>query len=325
VRTVPLVAQSMIGRNQRLIGSVRYGMSNSSPDLQRPLPDLAPPLPDLDGPFRGSTAVRAGLLTRGVLRGPRYRRVFPDVYAPAQLEVDLALRARAAGVLVAGRGVVAGYAAAELLGASCGPPDAAVDVLTTGKYGCAGIRVRRERYSAEETRMIGAATVATADRVAYDLARWAPTLTERVAALDALAHHCGVTPADVVVLRHRYLGAHGGGDVHEALALVDARAESPMESRVRVPLVLAELPPEVQYPLVLRGRRYRLDLAYPRQRVAVEYDGDDHRTQRRAPSDLVREAALAAAGWRVLRFDADEVLFRPDHLVATVRAELAAC
>lgn len=120
----------MIGRNRRLIGSVRYGMSNSLPD---PDPDPDRPRPDLDGPFRGSTAVRAGLLTRGVLRGPRYRRVFPDVYAPAELEVDLALRARAAGVLVAGRGVVAGYAAAELLGASCGPPGAAVEVLMTGK------------------------------------------------------------------------------------------------------------------------------------------------------------------------------------------------
>ena len=63
------------------------------------------------------------------------------------LEVDLALRARAAGVLVAGRGVVAGYAAAELLGASCGPPGAPVEVLATGAYRCAGIRVRRERYS----------------------------------------------------------------------------------------------------------------------------------------------------------------------------------
>jgi very-short-patch-repair endonuclease len=281
------------------------------------------PFLDLHGPFRGSTAIGAGLLTRGVLRGPRYRRLFPDVYAPAELDVDLTLLARAAGVLVAGRGIVAGHAAAELLGASCAPPDAAVEVLMTSKYLCAGIRVRRERYSEQEARMIGATPVATADRVAYDLARWAPTLTERVAAVDALAHQCGVTPADVMVLRHRHLGAHGGRDVAETLALVDARAESPMESRIRVPLVLAGLPPEVQYPLVLRGRRYRLDLAYPGQRMAVEYDGDDHRTQRRARSDLVREAALAAAGWRVLRFDADEVLFRPDRLVAAVRAELA--
>ena len=77
-----------------------------------------------DGPFRGSTAVAAGLLTRGVLRGPRFRRLFPDVYAPARLETDLLLRSRAAGVLIGGRGVVAGYSAAELLGASSGPADA---------------------------------------------------------------------------------------------------------------------------------------------------------------------------------------------------------
>ncbi len=75
---------------------------------------------------------------------------------------------------------------------------------------------------------------------------------------------------------------------------------------------------------MLRGSRYRPDLAYPQRRAAVEYDGADHRAQRRARRDLVREAALAAAGWRVLRFDADVVLFRPDRVTAAVRAELAA-
>jgi hypothetical protein len=45
------------------------------------------PPPDLSGPFRGSAAVAAGLLTRGLLRGSCYRRLFPDVYAPAALEV----------------------------------------------------------------------------------------------------------------------------------------------------------------------------------------------------------------------------------------------
>jgi hypothetical protein len=74
---------------------------------------------DLSVPFRGSTAVAAGVLTPGVLRGRRYRRLFPDVYAPALLEVDLALRARAAGVLVAGRGSSPGTAPP-----SCGVPRA---------------------------------------------------------------------------------------------------------------------------------------------------------------------------------------------------------
>jgi hypothetical protein len=84
---------------------------------------------DLTRPFRGSAATTAGLLTPGQLRGPRFQRLFPDVYAPAHLEPNLALRSAAAAVLVEGRGVLAGYSASELLGASCGPADAPAEVL----------------------------------------------------------------------------------------------------------------------------------------------------------------------------------------------------
>ena len=70
----------------------------------------------LDGPFRGAEAVSAGLVTRRVLRGPRYRRLFPDVYAPASLASDLALRSRAAYLWAGGQGILGGYSAAELLG-----------------------------------------------------------------------------------------------------------------------------------------------------------------------------------------------------------------
>jgi len=186
-----------------------------------------------DGPFRGSAAVTAGLLTRGVLRGPRFQRLFPDVYAPAHLENDLLLRSRAAGVLIAGRGVVAGYSAAELLGASSGPPGAPAEVLLTAprcqSYGCTGLRVHRDRVGPNEITRVDGIAVTTPERTAFDLARWAPTLTERVAAVDALAHHRGVDLADVTVLRHRHLGAHHGGEVAEVLRLTDRRSESPME------------------------------------------------------------------------------------------------
>ena len=47
---------------------------------------------DLTTAFRGSAAVAAGLVTPGILRGTRYRRLFPDVYALAALDPDLALR-----------------------------------------------------------------------------------------------------------------------------------------------------------------------------------------------------------------------------------------
>ena len=279
---------------------------------------------DLSGPFRGSLAVARGLVTPGVLRGRRYRRVFPDVYVPAELDPDLALRARAAGLLVAGRGTVAGYAAAELLGASCGAPDAPVDVLMPNRYRCEGLSVHRDRFGwAETAQLPGGGAVTTPDRTAYDLVRWAPTLVERVVAVDTLLHCCRVGPDAVRVLRRRYLGAHGTPWISGVLGLADRCSESPMESRVRVALVLAGLPPQVQYPVVVNGRSYRLDLAYPEQRVAVEYDGEAHRLQARARRDLVREADLTAAGWKVLRFDAHVVLSRPGRIVAEVRAELA--
>jgi hypothetical protein len=256
-----------------------------------------------------------------VLRGRRFRRVFPDVYAPAELDPDLALRARAAGVLVAGRGAVAGYAAAELLGASCGAADASVDLLVRSRYRCDGLRVHHDRFAPAETVSLpGGGAITTADRAAYDLVRWAPTLVERVVAVDTLAHCHGVGPDDVLRLRRAYLGAHGGPLIPEVLSLVDPRSESPMESRVPVVLVGAGLPPEVQFPVVVNGRRYRLDLAYPAQRVGVEYDGEAHRLPARARRDLPREADLAAAGWRVLRFDASVVMRHPDRIVVAVQA-----
>jgi very-short-patch-repair endonuclease len=280
---------------------------------------------DLTTTFRGSTAVAAGLLTPGVLRGPRYQRLFPDVYAPAALDPDLTLRARGAGVLVAGRGVVAGHAAAELHGASCGPPDDAVDVVVPHSYRCPGLHVHRGRVAPDEVTCVGGIPVTTPVRTAFDLARWAPTLTERVVAVDALGQHCEVDPDAVRTLRNRHLGMWHGADVAEVLALTDTRAESPMESRSRMALHLGGLPaPCVQHPVIARGVRYYLDLAYPDVLLAIEYDGADHRRQARARRDLWREAALTELGWKILRFDADVVLFRPERIVLEVRTELAA-
>ncbi len=97
-----------------------------------------------------------------------------------------------------------------------------------------------------------------------------------------------------------------------------------MESGTRMALHLGGLPaPAVQHPVITRGRRYYLDLAYPEILLAIEYDGADHRGQRRARRDLVREAALTALGWHILRLDADEVLFRPDRVADVARADLA--
>jgi hypothetical protein len=77
------------------------------------------------------------------------------VYAPARVEPDLVLRSMAAAVLVAGRGVLAGYSAAEVLGASCGAVDAPAEVLLLRpggqSYRCPGLRVHRDLVNPDET------------------------------------------------------------------------------------------------------------------------------------------------------------------------------
>jgi hypothetical protein len=80
--------------------------------------------------FRGSAAITAGLVTPGALRGPRFERLFPDTYVKASpgRPPDLALRSLAAYRYVEGTGVLSGYSAAEVLGASCGPRDAPAEV-----------------------------------------------------------------------------------------------------------------------------------------------------------------------------------------------------
>ena len=202
--------------------------------------------------------------------------------------------------------------------------DAPVDVLLPHDYRCDGLRVHREGVDPDEVTWLGPTPVTTPARAAFDLARWAPDLTERVVAVDALAHFCKVDPDAIRTLRNRHLGVHHGAEIAEVLALADARAESPMESRMRMALHLGGLPaPSVQHPVIARGARYL------GSRLPAGPAGDRVR-RRGAPQPAAgppRSPARSGAhrtGWHILRFDADVVLFRPDRLVQVVRAELAA-
>ncbi|TQM16389.1 DUF559 domain-containing protein [Pseudonocardia kunmingensis] len=278
-------------------------------------------------PFRASAAVAAGLLTWSELRGPRFQKLFPDVYAPAHLEPTLAVRSRAAAVLVAGRGVVAGYSAAELLRASSGPTDAPAEVLMLRSggqsYRSPGLRVHRDLVDPTETTEVDGCAVTNAARTAFDLARWVPSLVEKVVAVDVLAYKRDVTHDDLVRLRLAHPGAWGARHLSAVLRHATNLAESPMETRIRMALWAAGLPPPtLQFAVPAGGKVRRLDLAYPEVKLAIEYDGEDHRRQDRARRDLEREAALVALGWLILRFDAGIVHRRPDLVARTVAFEL---
>jgi very-short-patch-repair endonuclease len=219
--------------------------------------------------------------------------------------------------------VLSGCSAAELLKASCGPPDAPAEV-TVRRYRRAVPRllVHRDAIDPDEVTTVGGLAVTTGPRAAYDLIRRL-SLTEGVVALDALAHRLPFGPDDIRATRSRHLGAAGSGRIEPALALMDRRADSPMESRIRIALTLGGIPPRVQYPVSVDGRAFRLDMAYPEAMLAVEFDGEHHRDAVQARLDLERESLLAVAGWKMIRFGAWVVMRRPDFVVTSTRGELA--
>ena len=108
----------------------------------------------------------------------------------------------------------------------------------------------------------------------------------------------------------------------ELLPLLNGRAESPGESRLRFYIWKAGLPmPEVNPEIFVRGVFLaRLDLAYRAARLAVEYDGDWHGYT--VDDDEARRSRLRMAGWDVIvayKEDLDE----PAELLSKIRNQLA--
>jgi very-short-patch-repair endonuclease len=274
--------------------------------------------------FRGSEAVAAGLTTWSRLRGPRFRRLFPDVYTPVGPEpAPLRLRSLAAARLVGPRGVLSGGSAAELLGASCAQRSAPAEVTLVdgGRFReHPGLLVHRDRISTGEQVPVGDVRVTHPVRTAWDLARRLD-LVDAVVAVDRLANHCRFSPDLVLNFPVRYPRARGNGRVYDVLAHAERYSGSPMESRLRMLLVLAGLPrPRAQWVVQDPGTRTAvwLDLAYPDLRIGIEYDGEEHTRPDRVLRDIGRGTRLLDRDWLVYRYTKHEIRERPDLIVAEI-------
>lgn len=153
-------------------------------------------------------------------------------------------------------------------------------------------------------------------RTIFDL----PSLVHSVVVADQALHSRLVNRAELGSWIDGQAGRKGVRTARRVLEFADAKAESPMETRLRMLLVLNGLPcPELQVPIrdeegVLIERPV---LYYREQRVGIEYDGDTHRA--RLVQDNRRQNRLLMAGVRLLRFTASDVMHHPDHVLAQVR------
>lgn len=120
-------------------------------------------------------------------------------------------------------------------------------------------------------------------------------------------------------------GARGATRARNALRDVRVGAESSMETRLRLLLMRSGLPEPLLNPPVRVGERVlHPDILYPAWRVAIEYEGDRHRTDaRRWRDDIRRAECFADGGWRVVRVTRDDVLKEPEQLLARVCRTLA--
>lgn len=263
--------------------------------------------------FLGSEALAAGMLNEYQLRR-WHRTVFRDVYIPKFDEPSLDDRMRGAWLWSRRRAVIAGVAASALHGAQWVGPDTTIELVAKSARPQRGLIVRNETLGDDEVFTSGRLPVTSIARTAFDLGRHQPRRPALVR-LDALMHATPFSAEDVSVLAKRYRGARGLRRLAEVLPLVDGGAASPRESWLRLLLVDGGLPkPTTQIPVHDGWRLVGvLDMGWPDYLVAVEYDGDQHRTDRRQfVKDIHRSETFAELGWIVIRVVSEH---RPDDIL----------
>jgi very-short-patch-repair endonuclease len=273
-------------------------------------------------PFIGSEAVANGDVLKSALR-THYTKLFRDVYLSPGAELTPLVRARAGWLWSRRRGIVAGLSASALHGARWVDVTAPLEILHSNRNPLPGLRVRGNRIEDDEVALIDGVPVTTPARTALDLGCWYPT-GEAVAAIDDLLRASDLKVAEVEALVQRYPGRRGIHLARNAIGLADPGAQSPKESWLRLLLIRVALPrPQTQIPVQdeFGDVIAYLDMGWEKLKVGVEYDGEQHRSDRRQYGwDIRRLEMLERLGWIVIRVVAGD---RPAEIISRVRAALA--
>jgi len=266
-------------------------------------------------PFTVADARKVGV-ERWHLRGANWRRVARGMYVWSGLEQTPMSLLAVARERLPSSAVFSGLTGAWLHGIDVQPCDP-IEVTVPRSTGIgvrAGIRVHRATSAVDDVVQIRGFRVTSIVRTIADLCRRLP-LIEAVVIVDAALHSRRVTLAQ--------LSQSARGTMKRVIQFAEPAAESPMESRLRMILVLGGLPrPKAQVSIYDPSRRFagRVDLYYEEARLAIEYDGATHRTS--LAEDNRRQNRLLQAGVRLLRFTAADVFHSATSIVAQVRSAL---
>lgn len=289
-----------------------------------------PPIETIEGPFAGSLAVGEGWLTKRQLRSGLFTRLFQNSYVPSAIPITHELRCRAVAAIAPAGAVITGLSAAAVRGFDLAGAHDPVEVLVPEDVQFAaqrGVHIRRTRRGTIDNEPWHGVGLATPMRMTLDIltnSKLHRSLPRTVGYLDVLLRE-GLVDRDA--LRTWLVSRHENGILRarQAAELSDGRAESIPESELRVLLVLDDVIPDVQLKVYDRSGRYlgRLDLAFGRYKLAVEYDGEWHKEQAQRRFDAERRARFRADGWEFVIVTKEQLYGDPRGTVRAVREALS--
>lgn len=269
-------------------------------------------------PFIGSEALAAGTVSWHEL-GKYYTAIMPNIYLDKRLQPSLRQRIFAAWLWSGRKAVIAGAAASALHSAKWVDQDAPVELIWRNARAPTGVKTRDELLLDGEVQRIGHYGVTTIERTAFDLGRRGP-LGHAVARLDALANATDFKINDVMAIADKHPHTRGLRQLDIALDLFDPGAQSPKETWLRLLLINNGFPrPKTQIPIMgVDGYpRYFLDMGWEDIMLAVEYDGELHRTSRdQFRKDVSRLEYIQRLGWTHIRVLAGH---RPGDVIRRVQ------
>lgn len=264
-----------------------------------------------DEPFTRADLPGLGLTENDLRRAQRRGAVCSPVrgvFVPTHVEPTLELRARAVARAVHPDQVVTDRTAAWLHGVDThvyAEHDAVLPVETCALRWHAptrltGVDGRTRDLMQQDVMVLHGVRVTTPLRTAMDLG-CRLRRREAFAAMVLLAGLHGLTALEIARALGRYRRRRGVIQLRSLAGLVDPRIESAREAWVFLAIADAGLPlPEPQVWIEIDGvPTYRLDFAYRRAKVVVEYDGREAHEGREL-EDEARRAWLRAHGWTVI-------------------------
>ena len=261
-------------------------------------------------------------LTPWDLRSKRYRRLFRGVYISASAAVTPLVMAEAA-LLVAGTGAVASHHSAARIWGAAVPEDGLVHVTCDRRIRVKGLKSHLGKVRQGATTARGV-PVTTPESTFVDLSDELG-LVDLVVAGDSLVRSNRVTPGQLVEAAAAY-GGRARRLARRAAELVRADVDSPMETRLRMLLVLAGLPePSVNH--VVRwadGRvRYRFDLCFADRRLVFEYDGRQHaESGTQWGVDIERREWMDSNRWRLVVVRSTDIYRTPARTLTRITAAM---